>query len=173
MIGTELSYLELIEVAVVAACRKAGVRMGAVRETREYARTKLGVEHPFATLRFKTDGRSLVFDLAQIEPGETGKLVHTNLGGQLEWNELLASVLLEFDYDDDSDLAIRWKVGGAGSPIVIDPRISFGSPAVYGVPTWLLKERFMAGETIRETAKDFGIRPADVKRALEFERVDA
>ena len=170
MRGAELSYLQLIEVAVVAACRNAGVTMGRVRETRDYVRDKLGIEHPFAALRFKTDGRSLLFDLAQITPGETGKLVHTNLGGQLEWNEILSSLLQEFDYD--GDLAVSWRVAGAGSPIIIDPRISFGAPNVSGVPTWLVKERYLAGEPIQETAKDFGLKAANVMEALHFERID-
>jgi uncharacterized protein (DUF433 family) len=171
-VGAELSYVQLIEVAVVAACRRAGLKMNAIRETRDYMRQKLGVPHPFATKRFKTDGRNLVFDLAQIAPGEKEKLVNTNLGGQLEWNEILQSVMQEFDYDGDSDLAVKWHVGGIGSPIIIDPRISFGAPAVGGIATWLLKARYQAGEPIAETARDFGIKAADVKQALQFERVE-
>lgn len=168
--GGELSYLQLIEVAFMAACRKAGVKMSAVKETRAYVQNKLGIENPFATLRFKTDGQSLIFDLAQIMPEEVGKLVHTNLGGQLEWNEIVSSLLQEFDYE--GSLAVRWRVAGAGSPIIIDPRISFGAPSVRGVATWLLKARYLAGEPIRETAKDFGLRVSNVKEALHFEKID-
>jgi uncharacterized protein (DUF433 family) len=172
-IGAELSYIQLIEVAVVARCRDAGMTMRRIREARDYLERTLGVANPFATLRFKTDGKELFFDLAQTNEGQfIGNLVNTNFGGQLAWNDILGEALEEFDYDGDSDLAVRWRVGGAGSPILIDPRVAFGAPNLRGVPTWVFKERWVGKEPIEDTASDFGLDVEDVRQALEFEHID-
>jgi hypothetical protein len=57
--GEALSYLQFIEVGVVAAFRKLGVPLSRIRATREYIGIALKTEFPFAAYRFKTDGKSL------------------------------------------------------------------------------------------------------------------
>jgi uncharacterized protein (DUF433 family) len=56
-------------------------------------------------------------------------------------------------------------------PIVIDPRIVFGSPAVKGIPTWIVKGRWDAGESDSDIAEDFDLDKSDVREALKFEGV--
>jgi uncharacterized protein (DUF433 family) len=130
-------------------------------------------DNPFALLRFQSDGKDLFFDLFQTgEHPEMGNLVATNFGGQLTWASILSERLQEFEYDNESQLAVRWRLAGAGNPILIDPRIAFGAPNLRGVPTWVLKERWLGGEQIEETAEDFGLEVDGVRHALEFERVD-
>jgi uncharacterized protein (DUF433 family) len=62
-------------------------------------------------------------------------------------------------------------VAGVSSPIIIDPRILFGSPAINGTPTWIIKGRWNAGESDTDIAEDFGLQNDEVRKALEFERV--
>ena len=52
-----LSYMQLIEVAVVAAFRRVGVPLKRIRAAREYAARTLKSEFPFAEYKFK-----LIFD---------------------------------------------------------------------------------------------------------------
>ena len=82
--GAALSYLQLIEVAVVAAFRKTGVSLPKIRAAREYVSKQLEAEFPFAEYRFKTDGRDLWMDYAQIE-ADMGdkKLLKASQQGQL------------------------------------------------------------------------------------------
>lgn len=79
--------------------------------------------------------------------------------------------LREFECEDGG-IAIRWHVRGANSPVVIDPRVSFGAPAVFGTATWILKERWSAGESVADIAGDFGIPPNQVADALKFEGIE-
>jgi len=81
----------------------------------------------------------------------------------------LGPVLKEFEYDDGGGVAIRWHVAGEHSPVVIDPRISFGAPSVNGTPTWIIKGRFEAGESDSEIAEDFNLNVPAVREALKFE----
>jgi uncharacterized protein (DUF433 family) len=89
--------------------------------------------------------------------------------GQLTWESLIADRLAEFDYE--YGLALIWHVAGRGSRITIDPRISFGAPTVSGIPTWILKGRWQAGETVAEIAEDFGLVADEIHEALEFEGI--
>lgn len=169
--GAALSYMQLIEVAVVAAFRKSGVTLPKIRAAREYVSKQLEAEFPFAEYRFKTDGRDLWMDYAQIEASMGDKkLLKASQKGQLAWSDIIGK-LQEFDYD--SDLAVRWHVDGKDSEVVIDPRLQFGAPTVLGVPTWAFRGRWEAGEPLDEIADDFGVPNSSVLAALQFEGVDA
>ena len=166
-----LSYMQLIEVAVVAAFRKMNVPMKNIRATRDYAKHHLKTEFPFATFRFKEEARHLYLDSNQLDDVAPGSVVATDQGGQLAWQSFIGR-LREFDYEDEHEgLALKWHVAGRGSPIVIDPRIAFGTPAVKGIATWVIKGRWEAGESGTDIAEDFVINPEDVKEALRFEGV--
>jgi uncharacterized protein (DUF433 family) len=166
----ELSYMQLIEVAVAAAFRRAGIPLREIRAAREYVQRQLTSEFPFAEYRFKSEGRNLWMDYVQIEGEKArGTLLKANQAGQLAWADILGR-LKEFEYEHQG-IVVRWWVAGTSSPIVIDPRISFGSPAIKGTPTWIIKGRWNAGETDTEIAEDFGLQKDEVRKALEFERV--
>lgn len=163
-----LSYLQLIEVAVVAAFRRKGVSLKKIRRAREYAAQMFEKEFPFAQMEFVRAGRELLLELGDVLPGREKGAVVASQWGQRAWEELLP----EFDYEND-DLATRWFVRGKNHPVLIDPRISFGAPTVRGVPTWAIKGRREAGETINEIVDEFGLAPDEVHAALAFEGVAA
>jgi uncharacterized protein (DUF433 family) len=166
-----LSYMQLIEVAVVAAFRKAGITLKKIHEARQYFGQQFESKYPFAEYRFKSDGKSLLLDYAQID-AMRGKDKLLESGGQFAWNAIFEGRLAEFDYDKISGIALRWHVGGRDSHVVIDPRISFGAPAVNGTPTWILRDRWKSGENTRLIADDFGLKENLILDALNFEGID-
>lgn len=169
--GAALSYLQLIEVAVVSSFRKAGVKLAKIADAREYLSKQLECEFPFASYRFKTDGKELWMDYAQFEANaDDDTLLIASRGGQLAWGDVIGR-LREFDYENDAGLAIRWHLTGRAENVVIDPRIQFGAPAVQGVATWAFKGRWEAGEQLDDIADDFGVSKSDVLAALRFEGV--
>lgn len=171
--GAALSYLQLIEVAVVSSFRKSGVTLKKIRAAREYLSKQLEEEFPFAAYRFKTDGKELWMDYAQFEASAGDKtLLAASQGGQLAWSDIIGR-LHEFDYENDRDLAIRWHVAGRDQNVIIDPKIQFGAPSVEGVATWAFKGRWEAGEDLDDIAEDFGLPNSDVLAALRFEGIDA
>ncbi|WP_086466723.1 DUF433 domain-containing protein [Oceanibaculum nanhaiense] len=166
-----LSYMQLIEVAVVAAFRRAGIRLNSIRNARDYISKELKSEFPFAEHRFKADGHRLVMDYQQIigERGN-GKVLRPDQSGQLAWEHILGR-LEEFEYERRG-IVVKWHIDGPSSPIVIDPRVAFGAPSVGGTPTWVIKGRWSAGETVEEIADDFGIDNSQVAYALKFEGIE-
>ena len=167
----ELSYMQLIELAVVAAMRGAGVKLSAIRAAREYVSGTLNSEYPFAEYRFKTDGTELILNYEQVDPtAGVDKLLYTSKAGQLGWKEILDRRLREFEYEDDG-IVIRWRVGGSDFDVVIDPRVSFGAPTIFGAATWAVKGRWVAGESVPDIADDFGLSSDNVADALKFEGI--
>jgi uncharacterized protein (DUF433 family) len=165
-----LSYMQLIEVAVVAGFRKMGVPLKNIRATRDYAKSVLRSEYPFAEFQFKKEAKHLFLDSTELGDVKPGVVVQTDQGGQLAWENVIGR-LEEFDYENDDGRVLRWHVAGRSSPIIIDPRISFGAPAIKGTPTWIIRGRWDAGESDSDIADDFGISPTEVREALKFERV--
>jgi uncharacterized protein (DUF433 family)/DNA-binding transcriptional MerR regulator len=166
-----LSYLQLVEVAFVAALRKVGVRLEDIRNAHDYIGQKLHSEYPFADYRFKTDGKDIFMELDNfVKKGSGQKLVVVSKGGQIGWSEILKHKFEEFDYLEN--LAICWRPAGKGSPIKIDPRVSFGAPTVKGVPTWAIRGRWDAGENKEDIADDFRIEVPLITQALQFEHAN-
>src|ERR1043166_1596120 len=161
-----LSYMQLIEVAVVAAFRKAGVSLKRIRAAREYAARNLKSEYSFAEYSFKEEGKQLWLQSGQID-GKPGAVLSADQGGQLAWESVIGR-LREFEYEKDG-IVLRWHLAGPCSPIIIDPRISFGAPAVKGIPTWIIRGRRNAGESDSDIAADFGLKKDEVREALKFE----
>lgn len=170
--GQPLSYLELAEVAFVATFRQLGVPLQRIRRARLYAAQVLKAEHPFAERNWLTEGHHLMLDLCQIHnDGPIGGLVVADAHGQTAWQEMVGERFAQFDYE--SGLALVWHVAGRDSPVVINPRVSFGAPTIRGIPTWALKGRWTAGESIEEMADDFGLDEDDVSMGLNFEGIRA
>ena len=165
--GARLSYLQLIELAVVAAFRKAGFPLKEIRAARDYVQGSLKSEHPFAEYKFKRYGKSLFTEFGAVG---SHRLFKANQEGQLVWQEIVGPLLKEFEYEYGG-IAIRWHVAGPSSAIIIDPRVSFGAPSINGTPTWIIRGRSDAGESDREIAEDFNLETAAVREALKFEGV--
>ena len=166
-----LSYYQLIEVAFVATFRNLGIPLQRIRKAREYAAQVLNSEYPFAEHSWMTEGYHVLLDLRNIE-GETfiGRLVAADRHGQVGWKDVISDRFDQFDYEDD--IALVWHLRNRSNPVLIDPRVSFGAPTVKGIPTWALKGRWDAGESILEIQDDFGLSGDEVRYGLLFEGVD-
>jgi uncharacterized protein (DUF433 family) len=168
-----LSYLQLVEVAFVADFRRSGVKLDRLRQAHEYCRKTFSSEYPFAQYRFKTDGVHVLAEFMEHEGGwrSDEHLITTDAGGQVVWVPAIRERLDQFDYEHN--VAFRWHPRGRSSVILIDPRIAFGAPVIgdTGLPTWVVKERYEAGEELQEIEEDFDIARPQVEAALEFEGV--
>lgn len=165
-----LSYLQLVEVAFVATFRILGVTLQRIRRARAYAAQVLNSEHPFAEYRWFTEGHHLMLNLADLDgTTEIGRLVVGDQAGQIAWAQMVGDRFAQFDYEDG--LALVWWVRGRQMPITIDPRIAFGAPTIGGIPTWALRGRWRAGESVVDIQEDFNLAEEDIRHALRFEDI--
>lgn len=165
---TPLSFADLITIAFIAALRRNGIDLDDARWIHDNLRGALEDDYPFMLLAFKTRAPLL---LGQSGVGGAARLGIVAQQGHYAW---AAPILAEFErFDYEHDLALRWYPRGRDSAIVIDARIAFGGPTIdgAGILTYILKQRFLAGEAPEETAEDFGISLGQLEEALRFESV--
>ncbi|MEJ2218718.1 MAG: DUF433 domain-containing protein [Gemmatimonadota bacterium] len=76
---------------------------------------------------------------------------------------------MDFDLDN---LAERWYPAGRASPVVVDPRISFGAPVIAGtrVETAVIAELYQGDDSIDELAWLYDLKPAQIRAAVDYER---
>ena len=165
-----LSYLQLVEVAFVATFRKLGVSLQRIRKARTSAAQVLNAEYPFAEYKWLTEGHHAMLNLIDVDDDASiGSLVVGDARGQIAWQEMVGARFAQFDYEED--MALIWHVQGRNNPVVIDPRISFGAPTVRGIPTWVLKGRWSAGESVTDIRDDFGLSEEEITHGLAFEGI--
>jgi uncharacterized protein (DUF433 family) len=165
-----LSFINLIEAHVLAAIRrKHGVDMPAVRRAIDFLKNQFGSTHPLADHKFETNGVDLFVE-------RFGEFISVSEGGQLAVRDLLQARLRRIERDDKGfPLRLypftRIDEGNQPKNIVIDPFISFGKAVIAGtgVSIDIVAERFKAGESSDELAKDYGCAREKIEEAIRCE----
>jgi uncharacterized protein (DUF433 family) len=162
-----LSFLDLIELRLIGRFLSEGVSLHAVRRALLRAREVFGREHPFATRRFQTDGRTIF--LETTDQGDEPRLFDL-LSNQYAFRRFVAPSFKDIDFEGDA--AARWWPLSKSRTVVLDPRRSFGQPiaAPAGVPTATLAAAVAAEGSVEAVASWFEVEPTSVRDALEFER---
>ena len=163
-----LSFSNLIEAHVLSSLRRRhNIRLDRIRSALRYVRQEFGTSRPLLTAEFETNGVSLFVH-------KLGKLVDASQG-QAVMEEIMTKYLKRIEHKDS--LAIRLypftrrdDFGGPKS-VFIDPRISFGRPVIAScrIPTLIVAERYMAGDSIDHLADDYRCEPIDIQEALRCE----
>ena len=166
-----VSFLELVEIVVVANFRRGSpihgpIKLQRLRAAHEYARQRFELAYPFASLSLKRLGGHVLHEFDLTQPG--GSALALDLGGQWALPGMVRTALEQLDFEEE--FAIRWFPLGRGARILVDPRIGAGRPTVAGtgVTADVIRGRFDAGESIQDIADDFELTPIDVEEALRF-----
>lgn len=165
-----LSFVNLVEAHVLEAIRREhDIPLPKVRAALDYVNRHFHSRHPLADHKFQTDGVDLF--LSRFE-----KLIAVSQAGQLAMKEMLATHLRRVEHDP-AGLAVRLypftRKRQADEPkiIVIDPYVSFGRPTITrtGIATSIIAERYKAGESIDELARDYDCERGHVEEAVRIE----
>lgn len=161
-----LSFADLMEVAVVAAARKAHLSMATIRRAIATAEELYDFDRPLMQVKFKHDGREIFTH--ELEDDGSERIVNLSRRGQTAW-KFIQDVLRDLDYDEDGT-AYQWWPAGRAEPIVINPAVSFGRPYVYrrGVSTDAVLSRFRGGESLDEIADDYAMTVPEAEAALRY-----
>ena len=164
-----LSFVNLIELYVLISIRrKHKISMNKVRTGLEFLKKEFPSKHPLANKEFATDGINLFME-------KTGKLYNITQDGQTEMISVIQQYLKRVEHDDEGH-PIRFypmsRKGKLDQPklILIDPAISFGRPTVSdkAIPIDVIYERWTAGETIADLAKDYECTQEEIEEALRI-----
>ena len=169
-----LSFLNLAELHVLAAIRRTHlVAMGKVRVALQYlvkhARSKRDRIHPLISRKMETDGLDLFVR-------ESGLLVNISEAGQLAMRDVLDQALRRIDRDP-TGVPIRLypftraATENAPTLVVVDPSLSAGRPVIAGtgLATGLIAERYKAGESVHDLARDYDRSEGEIEEAIRCE----
>lgn len=161
-------FRDLVQARVAAALIEHGFSAQKVRAAIKLASELLDTSHPFATARFKTDGKSLL--LETLSEGEDDRLIDLFRGGQYVMRRVIQPSLKGIEFDDG--LASLWWPLGRSAGIVLDPGRQFGRPidAETGVPTEILTRAVEAEGSVEEAARSYFVSQAAIRRAVAFEQ---
>jgi len=165
-----LSFVNMVEAHVLDAIRRQEhVALFKVRAAVVLLERLYHSRHPLVEHQFETDGIDLFIQKA-------GLLINLSQAGQLAIRDIVAAYLRRVDRDVKG-LPIRLypftrkRESEEPRVVVIDPFVSFGRPVLAGtgIATAVLAERFKAGESVEELAKDYGRTALDIQEALRYE----
>jgi uncharacterized protein (DUF433 family) len=170
-----LSFLNLVEAHVLAAIRRRyGVQLPRIRRALDYVRREFHVERPLIDQVFQTDGLDLFVE-------RYGELINVSREGQQVMKEIIGVYLQRIERDARG-LPIKLypftrdtESGSAPRPdprlVVISPSVSFGRPVIAGtgIPVSAIYERYKAGDSVEELARDFRLGTSAVEEAIRCE----
>lgn len=170
-----LSFVNVVEAYVLNALRREHeipLRKGrAVLHL--LARLFPGEGHPLADRDLLTEGREVFVE-------HFGALVSAP-GGQLAIREMLQAHLKRVDRDPmgRASRLYLFTRKGLDAPsllreprlVMMDPEIQFGRPVLAGtgIPTAVIADRYKAGESIADLARDYDRPPEEIEEAIRCE----
>jgi len=165
-----LSFVNLVEAHILEAIRRQHeIPLRKVRSAVAFLERHYSSRHPLAEYRFETDGLDLFIEKA-------GLLINLTQDGQLEMRELVRASLRRIDWDLKGQPLRLFPFTRKREPeepraIVIDPFVSFGRPVLAGtgIATAVIAERFKAGESVDDLARDYDRGPLEIQEALRCE----
>lgn len=167
-----LSFYNLVELHLLGVIRREHkIQLPMVRTAIAYLEKKLKINgHPLIRREMQTDGAHLFIE-------QLGELVDISLDGQQVMRSMLDAALKRIERDD-SGLPrklfpfTRSKLLDSPSVVVIDPGLSGGRPVIAGtgLATEIIAERFRAGESIEELARDYERKEEEIQEAIRCEQ---
>lgn len=167
-----LSFMNLVEVYMLRAFRRYGVRPERVRRAVAYLRTKLDQRWPLATNRFLTDGIGVILE-------DKGNFLDLSQNSQVLLREYVQVLGKRVDWESSRGkrparlYPHRHLNEDAEHVVCIDPLVRHGYPAVRGVPTSVILERSEAGESIDALSADYELPAHLIEEALRWEKTAA
>lgn len=153
-----VTWAEFVEASLLRSYRREhDVRLRELRDFIDRLRDEYQVPYPLADRRpYVGSGRQLLIDLqgrSQLDPEfclvavANGQIVLTARG-----EEFFARV----DWSGDQPAAWR-PHEDPGSPVLVNPLVRFGVPAVGGISTEAIADELDGGASGEEVAEDFGL----------------
>jgi uncharacterized protein (DUF433 family) len=167
-----LSFFNLVEAQVLAATRERHISVARVRRAMEYLREEAGEDRPLLNCIFETVGQHIF-----VQSLTGSKLKHplnVSMHGQYGFKKILKKYLSRIERDAKGlpTLVYPMKAGHITQRkvITIHPFVSSGKPSLRksGIMAEVIWRRKREGEKIAELARDFRLKPSEIKAAITY-----
>lgn len=162
-----LTFADLMEIRFLNAFREKGVSWHSIRIAAERVGRLIQSTHPFSTKVFKTDGRTILAEIADADGERLLDLVRN----QWEIHKFVSRFLFAGIRFNESNEPRLWQPE-TGLHVVLDPMRSFGAPIAResGVPTRILAAAAKAERSQQAAARMYDVGLRAVRDAVQFER---
>lgn len=165
-----VTWGEFVELGYLREYRRKGVPLQQLRPVIEELRREFETPYPLAITRPYVYGKELVLEVQERHELPTPIAIVVRSGQQILLADEAKQFFKKVEFDPSSPDAIqRIRPAGPASPVVIDPLVRFGRPAVSGVSTERLWELSDAGERIEEIAAGYELPEEAVRAAVAYE----
>ena len=168
-----LSFFNLVEAQVLASTRERHIGVRKIRRAIEFLREKENESRPLLTCIFDTAGQDVF--VQQLGRTNLKNPLNVSKYGQYAFKPILKRYLSRIERDSSTGLPTRIYPLKAGRPqrgkvISIYPFIASGKPAIRksGISAEVIWRRKKEGETAASLARDFRLRPSEIKAALQY-----
>jgi len=146
---------------------ESGHSLQEIRLALDQAARVLKTDH-FARQTFFVDEKSIYLKLRE----SGGAMLDLLPGGQWVMRQVIEDLGSQIDFSETDGLARRWHPMGRDFPVVLDPRVAFGSPSLdgTGIKTANVFNLYLAERRDASAVGDwFSLTESEVLRAVEFE----
>jgi len=168
-----LPFIGIAEAYVLNVFRRAGVPLQRIRPSLDALKNELG-PHALASNRLFTDGAEVLWNLGSHAPEGTPEQISAMRllvprSGQYVFNEVVAQYLKRIAFSDGYARLIRLENYGEAE-VVLDPDRGYGHPifAKAGVTVDNVLGAIRAGDSLEDTAEDYGLPVAELRDALSL-----
>ena len=164
-----VTWAEFVEAGLLREYRRDHrVPMRELRLFIDALRERYGVPYPLAHATPFVSGRELVSRVQEEVQLDTDFALVAEVRNQYILAPAAESFFGRVTWHDN--VAARWRPDDrAKSPVVIDPEVRFGDPAVHGISTAIIWELIDGGEEEHDVAELYGLSLRDVRAAVAYE----
>ena len=161
-----LGFRDLIQLNFVRAFQREGVGLPTIKRCLDQAQALVGDERPFATRRFRTDGKT-IFARGSEGAEETDLIDLKTM--QKVFDRIISPTFKDLEFRGDE--IARWFPLGMGKRVVVDPDRSFGQPIDHetGVPVQVLADAVLTEGSMERAAVAFDVPVRAVREAHAFQ----
>ena len=162
-----VTWAEFIEAGLLRQYRKH-VPMAELRAFIDQVRRDFGIPYPLADRRPYVSGRELLAEAQDAAKLDAGLCLVALVRGQYVLTPAADAFYQRVTWEGDT--AAAWRPhDDPQSPVLMQPGIRAGRPAVKGISTEVLWEQEQSGEAVTDIASDFDLAEEDVLWALAYE----
>jgi len=167
-----IGFRDLLEVRFVRAFIAHRIPLIVIRRCLESAQAIYGVDYPFTTLQFRTDGKTIFGEALKKVESEDAMVDLRNR--QIVFKDIIhPSLYAGIEYNGSR--ATKWYPAARKDHIVLDPARQFGSPIIEdtGTPTDALYASYLAeganDSALHLTSEIYDVALKYVRSAIKFE----
>ncbi len=159
-----VNFYTLIEFYIFYQLRTHRISSVRILKAHQLLSRTFATPYPFASYKIMTDGKSILFS----PDGED--IVNASPDSQYNIKGIIEEFVKKIDFQEHTQMAVRFFPAGKNNSIVVDPHHQFGQPVIRGtnILAEMLYSMHKHGEDTDFIASIYGLKNTEVEDAITF-----